>query len=59
MGRTAGIRLGVDLTGLQSLEGPLGLRDLQELVPLRPVQRVTELGDWRNLRALERLRFVV
>tara|TARA_B100000073_G_scaffold188696_1_gene156235 strand:- start:31 stop:210 length:180 start_codon:yes stop_codon:yes gene_type:complete len=59
MGRIAGIRLGVDLTGLESLKGPMGLRDIQSLVPLRAADEVRDLEDLKNLQALKRLRFVV
>ena len=45
MRRIAGIRLGVDLTGLESLEGPMGLKDIQSLVPLRAAEEPRDLED--------------
>lgn len=59
MRRIAGIRLGVDLRGLESLEGPMALKDIQSLVPLRAAEEPRDLEDLKNLQALERLRFVV
>jgi len=59
MRRAAGIRLGVDLSGLRSLEGPVPLRDLQKMTPLREPEELVDLRDLDGLRGLNRLRFVV
>tara|TARA_B100000035_G_C20952376_1_gene532542 strand:+ start:950 stop:1129 length:180 start_codon:yes stop_codon:yes gene_type:complete len=59
MENIAGIRLGIDLTGLQSLQGPIPLRDIQKMAPLRAVPGMPDVEGVRRLRGLEPLRFVV
>ena len=58
MGRAAGRRLGIDLSGLQGLRGVVPLRDLQALTPLREPEDLRDLQGLRGVSPLEGLRFV-